>query len=610
MAPAIAARPSARPSGPDNELAQRVQRATSRGRLNLEEATKLYTFILSNGRRESKTWTDMNTLLEGVRPSPLRALELLFGGSPPLPEQRRSQRPALPAATIEGRHALDDTQLRALVDTYGSELAPDAERRLESIFSRVSINSNAEDRKLRLAKRLLVHEQKRARGGPLDADAERRLSTIFRIGGLTEQSRDHLQTLLKNERLLEREPVSRQPADWTYFVHLEARSSLARDAVDDVQEMERVGSVPGELNVVALVTSNNNYLENNDQWRSGTRLLHIRKDEKDPQQIVSVEKTIAPDSALGKLIAASPDGTLDPADPAVVRAAIEYVKSEFPSKHLAVDIWGHGTHTGLGESPEGYVVHPRDLTRALSGLNVDLVAFDSCDMGTYEAASATASAGAKRFVASQYPVVGEGFSYDRLLNRASQLTRDARVMSGEELGKELVDQYIQDATAKQRRPIESMASVDLTRFPRLREKVDQLARAMIAGGGLAVNSPIAESFSKARRPRAEEIDLGDLARVLRERHPGPIADAAKALETELASSTYVRSVEHYASTRRRPARGVAIFADPEPQGPITALSIYAPPHFVEAYVRPASAFSTGAWVELLKTLPPWGRRAR
>lgn len=603
MAPVIT-RPAAAPApalatGIDNALAHRVQRATASGPLNLEDATELTTFILSNGRRETKTWTDMDTLLEGLRPSPLKALQLLFSAAPPLPEQRRAQRPTPPGATIEGTHPLDDAQLRALIDTYGAPLKRDAERRLESIFARISIHGNAEDRKLRLAKRLLLHERRRARGGALGEDAARRLSTIFRIGGLTEQSRDHLQALLRDERRLQHEPISRQRADWTYFVNIDARSNLANDAIDDVQEMELVGSVPKALNVVALVTSNHYLHESNDAWRRGTRLLHIRRDESDPQRIVSVEKAIAPESALGKLLAASPKGTLEPSDPAVIRAAIEYVKAEFPSKHLAVDLWGHGTNAGEANASIGSVVHPRDLPRALSGMGVDLLTFDACDMGTYEAASAATEAGAKRFVASQYPVVGEGFSYDRLLGRASQLTRGERVMSGEELGRELVDQYLRDATAQRRRPIESMASVDLTRFPRVREKVDQLARAMIDAGGLAQGSPLAESFKRARRPRPDELDLGDLARVLGEDHPGPIARAAKALQAELASASYVRSVEHHKADLCSPSRGACFLDEGEPRGPITALSISAPARFVERDLRTVS----GPWGELLKTLP-------
>src|SRR3954467_1367624 len=49
------------------------------------------------------------------------------------------------------------------------------------------------------------------------------------------------------------DPSTIAPADWTFFVHLAGDNSLDMDAKNDLAEMERVGSIPGKVNIFALV---------------------------------------------------------------------------------------------------------------------------------------------------------------------------------------------------------------------------------------------------------------------------------------------------------------------------------------------------------------------
>src|SRR5205085_2036147 len=82
---------------------------------------------------------------------------------------------------------------------------------------------------------------------------------------------------------------------WNFFVYLNGDNNRESDAKDDLNEMEKMGSMPGRMNVFALVDgaagtkSKDGHIAKSDGWSGGTRLMWIQKDPANSKKIVSRE---------------------------------------------------------------------------------------------------------------------------------------------------------------------------------------------------------------------------------------------------------------------------------------------------------------------------------
>src|SRR5512147_1602832 len=66
---------------------------------------------------------------------------------------------------------------------------------------------------------------------------------------------------------------------WNFFVYLNGDNNLEPDAKDDLNEMEKLGSMPGKMNVFALVDGAGRAGKpDSNGWSSGSRLMWIQKD--------------------------------------------------------------------------------------------------------------------------------------------------------------------------------------------------------------------------------------------------------------------------------------------------------------------------------------------
>src|SRR5688572_10886339 len=105
-------------------------------------------------------------------------------------------------------------------------------------------------------------------------------------------------------------------ADWTFFTYVAADNDLAPFAAIDLQEMARIGSTPG-MNVLALVDA-----------PGSTQLCYV---EKGRTRRIDVDAH----SALGQMLAR---GNVNTGDPALLRAALEYVQREIPSSKFFLNL--------------------------------------------------------------------------------------------------------------------------------------------------------------------------------------------------------------------------------------------------------------------------------
>lgn len=114
----------------------------------------------------------------------------------------------------------------------------------------------------------------------------------------------------------------------------------------------------------------------------------------------------------------------------------------------------------------------------------DVVAFDTCIMGTYETAVALEGI-ASYMVASQESIYGVVmFEYDQLLTQLSQNP----AMSAQDFGRAICDTYMNDATNHQLQSLATMALVDVSRMPTVTAAYDAFGKKALAHAKSMKNS--------------------------------------------------------------------------------------------------------------------------
>jgi hypothetical protein len=160
-------------------------------------------------------------------------------------------------------------------------------------------------------------------------------------------------------------------------------------------------------------------------------------------------------------------------DPAVLSSFMDYLAWKFPSEHLLLDLWDHGDDfrgicfdydTGTRESVD-YLTH-QEITSALRGKSLSIIAADGCGLGVVEVAYEYAMNGvtAEWFVANENYVPLQGFPYDMI---AADLVADPG-MTPEELSMDMVYRY-PELYAKGW--LTELAAIKLTEVPRVVEEL-------------------------------------------------------------------------------------------------------------------------------------------
>ena len=344
---------------------------------------------------------------------------------------------------------------------------------------------------------------------------------------------------------------------WNFFTYLNADNNLESFGKADLNEMERVGSMPGRMNVFALVDGAKGYTPDGGGWDSKSKLMWIQKDPSASDKIVSREVAVDPNSELGKLIAAG-KGELNLGDPKVMNAALKYVQQNVPSEHLFVDMWDHGDSWHASSSDDsGTTMQPSrgDLQKALEGVKVDVLGFDECLMGAKEIAQVAAGAGVQQMVGSEFLEPGAGWNYEDLFKRFDKLF-DQKGVSAQSLAHATVDSY-----AAGGKDNSHLAATDLSRMDAVESRSNALSDALIRAGGLS-NKAIRTAYQQAQRDDSdhEQMDLGDFARRLAANTAltPEIRDAAKALGNEIATASYSKTAS--GATQAANTTGLSTYA--------------------------------------------------
>jgi len=241
-------------------------------------------------------------------------------------------------------------------------------------------------------------------------------------------------------------PSINNTAEWTIMVYLDSDNNLESAGIDDINEMEIVGSTT-EVNIVVqvdripysvLAANNQGYADDtsNGNW-TNTRRYYITQDF-DPVQINSQFK-----SDLGELNMGDPQTLIDFTDWATIN---------YPAKKYLLVIWNHGggfrslnlsKDIAWDDTSGGDKITMLELEFALSTINtqigkkIDIVGMDACFMAMTEVAYQIKDY-ADILVASEASEPFDGWPYDTILG---ELVGNPLILSGQ-LAVDIVDKYI------------------------------------------------------------------------------------------------------------------------------------------------------------------------
>ncbi|MFX0054302.1 MAG: clostripain-related cysteine peptidase [Promethearchaeota archaeon] len=208
--------------------------------------------------------------------------------------------------------------------------------------------------------------------------------------------------------------VAQPRADWTFMVYMDADNNLDYFGYQNIEAMMSVGSTK-DVNIVVLW----------DKYDDVANLYYI---EADDLNVVKGFSLNGEEANMG--------------DPYTLRSFVTYTMKSFRASHYALVMWDHGDDFRgccWDDHPEDYLTH-QEVTEALSGIEIDIMAFDMCVSGMIEVVYEYAWSGTQidYVVATEGYVPNWGYPYATLLHI---LTTNPE-MDALDLSKIMVDEYI------------------------------------------------------------------------------------------------------------------------------------------------------------------------
>lgn len=164
--------------------------------------------------------------------------------------------------------------------------------------------------------------------------------------------------------------------NWTFMVYLDADCNLESAGIEDINEMEIVGS-DENISIVVQIDRISGYDSSNGDWTGAIR-YNVTKDF-DTDIISSPVKQDIGEVNMGAAT--------------TLQDFIQWAKSSFPAENYALILWDHGSGIMDGSAPGGvcwddtngddYLTLP-EIYSVLSTNHVDLLGFDACLMGSLE----------------------------------------------------------------------------------------------------------------------------------------------------------------------------------------------------------------------------------
>lgn len=249
------------------------------------------------------------------------------------------------------------------------------------------------------------------------------------------------------------------PTEWTIMVFMNADNDLEYFSVDNIKQMQRVGST-SRVKIVVQWDRHPDYSTADGNW-TGTRRYEITRG----------GKTLLADI-----------GEANMGDPQTLTDFIGWAQQNYPAAHYCLVIWNHGngwrspapekapvTRSISHDATSGATLSTMQLPGILSSAPtpIDLLAMDACLMQMIEVAYELEGTSGY-LVASEDSQTGLGYPYDRWL---SSLVSNP-TMTPADLGRNIAEKYVQAYSGNQE-VVQSV--VDLSKAPGVAFALDRFA---------------------------------------------------------------------------------------------------------------------------------------
>ncbi len=229
-------------------------------------------------------------------------------------------------------------------------------------------------------------------------------------------------------------PASAQDTgSWTVLVYLDAEGNLEESGMDNMLEMEALGSGPTSR-ILVQMDRGEEYDTRDGDWE-GTRRYEIPRDATDTGDGEKLASTLVADM-----------GEVNMGDPATLADFLEWGVKTAPADHYMVILWDHGgAWNGLAwdHTPVEDFLSLKELGQGLddgrkrAGIERwDIVYFDACVMGAIEVTHAVGDT-ATLVIASEELVPGQGGSYTAMM----EALRESPGVSPEEMAGRLTSSF-------------------------------------------------------------------------------------------------------------------------------------------------------------------------
>lgn len=297
-------------------------------------------------------------------------------------------------------------------------------------------------------------------------------------------------------------PPINNTAEWTVMIYLDSDNNLESAGINDINEMEMVGST-ADVNIVVQADRIPGYDISNSDWTT-TRRYYITQDS-DPFLINSQLK-----SDLGELNMGDPQTLVDFANWAV---------TEYPAEKYLLVIWNHGggfrslnftKDIAWDDTSGGDKITMSELEYSLSaisaqmGKNIDIVGMDACLMAMTEVAYQIKDH-TDILVASEESEPNDGWPYDTIL---AQLAANP-TMSSTQLAADIIDKYIYFYPFDE----VTLSAIDLSYMDTLVGQLSSLAQTIKEDSITPSNKYIIAAYNSqyySQSPYAWEKDFIDL----------------------------------------------------------------------------------------------------
>jgi hypothetical protein len=338
--------------------------------------------------------------------------------------------------------------------------------------------------------------------------------------------------------------------EWTILVFMNAANNLEPDSIDDMNEMEQLGST-NDVNIVVQWKRIAGYDSTNGDWKT-TRRYYVVKDS-DPE---TVSSNLLVDMGSG----------VDMGSPNTLRDFLQWGVRSFPARKYMVVIWNHGAGwrafrdrlnilaRGVSyDDNTGNHIRIWELPLALSvGVKWDIVAFDASLMQMLEVAYEIRNL-CDYVVGSEESPPAAGYPYHRIL--APVISNPG--ISARDLAAQIVTQTINYYNPDSTDNI-TQSALEASQIEEVAQKVDALAQVLLTvapgnSGAVAAARDNAQAYAQYTYK-----DLWDYTEQLRARLPNSQA-LSSAIDGVQAALLRAVIAEAHSNRRVNRSHGLSIY---------------------------------------------------